>query len=573
MPLLPNRFASLANTSAERVCWLDLAAPLIIEDADRGFHSEIVLTSDTFVGSKGHDDGSDATEYELYLYDSSGVPVTATGPTAKLKVGAMRTTVVPMRELIPIGKKHWGGLRIRIRPLTREPMHASDLFSSAFVRWQTNESFTTVHANPDPLEWQRADSFFYSMPFPPLDKYDCIYSLFNPYDQDSMGTVTLYDSFGVALTQLPYHLKPHSSLLVDLRTGKVADNPNEIFISRRKMQTGSAGMNGGTIAVTNRQGSLKNFGYMMIKQIDAPRFSIEHPIHQPPYHPTTAKVPFDTQGRFKAQNVLYTPLVFNSKKIGGITLQSRFHLSSGAPVEEALWLSPFMTDQNGEVVWQAGNGSTFPASVSTEQIERGAIKLKGQQSCVFDCSGLGLPQPFSGGLSLAITPQTNHTLMKVEILAVEWNAIAFTHFRPGLAAARAYQKPPMRGGLLTDYIVSGARLKIDGGKKINDEVIAVINIDDQAISGNPTLEIFSSSGLAARVKLGPVPAFSCRHYLLSSLVSEAISSHDLSLRLVDGQATLLMSVLHLDYDRRDIAADHGSDRFSTFSEFTCDRRS
>jgi hypothetical protein len=131
----------------------------------------------------------------------------------------------------------------------------------------------------------------------------------------------------------------------------------------------------------------------------------------------------------------------------------------------------------------------------------------------------------------------------------------------------------MRGGLLTDYIVSGARLKIDGGKMINDEVIAVINIDDQAISGNPTLEIFSSSGLAARVKLGPVPAFSCRHYLLSSLVSEPINSHDLSLRLVDGQATLLMSVLHLDYDRRDIAADHGSDRFSTFSEFTCNRRS
>lgn len=573
MPLLPNHFASLANTSAERVCWLDLAAPLIIEDADRDFHSEIVLTSDTFVGSKGYDDGADATEYELYLYDSSGVPVTATGPTAKLKVAAMQTTVVPVRELIPKGKNHWGGLRVRLRPVTREPTHASDLFSSAFVRWQTNESFTTVHANPDPLEWQRPDSFFYSMPFPPLDKYDCIYSLFNPYDQDSTGTVTLHDSFGLALTQLPYQLKPHSSLLVDLRTGKVADNPHEIFVSRRKMQSVNAGINGGTIAVTNRQGSLKNFGYMIIKQIDAPRFSIEHPIHQPPYSPTAAKAPFDTQGRFKAQNILYTPLVFNSKKIGGVTLQSRFHLSSGAPVEDALWLSPFITDHNGEVVWQAGNDSVFPTSVSKELIERGAIRLKGQQSCVFDCAGLGLPQQFSGGLSLAITPLTNHTLMKVEVLAVEWNAIAFTHFRPGLAAARSYQKPPMRGGLRTDYIVSGARYIINGAKKINDEVIAVINIDDQAIIGNPTLEVFSSRGLAARVKLGSIPAFSCRHYSLSSLLSEQISSHDLTLRLVDDQATLLMSVLHLDYARRDIAADHGSDRFSTFSEFTCDRRS
>jgi hypothetical protein len=58
--------------------------------------------------------------------------------------------------------------------------------------------------------------------------------------------------------------------------------------------------------------------------------------------------------------------------------------------------------------------------------------------------------------------------------------------------------------------------------------------------------------------------------LLSTLVSGKIGANDLSLRLVDEQATLLMSVLHLDYERRDIAADHGSDRFSTFSEFTCD---
>ena len=72
------------------------------------------------------------------------------------------------------------------------------------------------------------------------------------------------------------------------------------------------------------------------------------------------------------------------------------------------------------------------------------------------------------------------------------------------------------------------------------------------------------------VPLGKVPAFSCRHYLLSNLLSGKITTNDLSLRLVDEQATLLMSVIHLDYERRDIAADHGSDRFSTFSEFTCE---
>src|SRR5438552_17360016 len=48
------------------VCWLDVAAPFIVEDADIGLRTEIVLTSDTFVGAKGYEDGADATEYEIY---------------------------------------------------------------------------------------------------------------------------------------------------------------------------------------------------------------------------------------------------------------------------------------------------------------------------------------------------------------------------------------------------------------------------------------------------------------------------------------------------------------------------
>jgi len=43
-------------------------------------------------------------------------------------------------------------MKIRLRPRGREPMPASDLFSSAFVRWQTKPSFDNVHANPDPLQ-------------------------------------------------------------------------------------------------------------------------------------------------------------------------------------------------------------------------------------------------------------------------------------------------------------------------------------------------------------------------------------------------------------------------------------
>ena len=121
----------------------------------------------------------------------------------------------------------------------------------------------------------------------------------------------------------------------------------------------------------------------------------------------------------------------------------------------------------------------------------------------------------------------------------------------------------------TDYIGSGARLESRDRKIVRDEIIAVINIDEKNLTGKPLLEIFSSGGLFAKVPLGEVPGFSCRHYLLSDLLSGKLPPNDLSLRLVDETATLLMSVIHLDYDRRHIAADHGSDRFSTFGEFTC----
>jgi hypothetical protein len=254
-------------------------------------------------------------------------------------------------------------MRIRLRPRTRIPTHASDLFSSAFVRWKSKESFTNVHANPDPLEWQRADSFFYSMPFPPLSQYDCVYSIFNPYDEISAGTLTFYDQLGSKLKKLSYKLEPHSSALIDLRKGDYTTDINDLFRDRENGRVLDhamrAGANGGTVAITNRNGSVKNFGYLLMKQTRSPKFSIEHPIHQPPYNPTAARLPFDSSGRFKAQNILYTPLLFRSKKIGGITLESRFHLSSGAPMEEVLWLNPFITDGDGNVAWQTGEGSSL----------------------------------------------------------------------------------------------------------------------------------------------------------------------------------------------------------------------
>ncbi len=283
----------------------------------------------------------------------------------------------------------------------------------------------------------------------------------------------------------------------------------------------------------------------------------------------SAAAPFDNTGRFKAKNVLYTPLMFRSKRIGGVTLESRFHFSSGAPLEEFLWINPFITDADGSVAWQVTPETKLPATIAAQQIERGIIKLGGMQSCVLDGAQLSLPKTFSGGLSLAVAPTTNHTLMKVEISVKEWSAHAFTHFRPGLQSARGYQASPPRSGLATDYIASGACVEMHGNKIVRDEVIGVMNIDDKGIAGRPALEIFTSSGLSTRIDLGIVPSFACRHYLLSELSSGKIGPHDLSLRLVDQRATLLMSVVHLDYVRRDLALDHGSDRFSTFNDYTC----
>src|SRR5262249_28335221 len=156
------------------------------------------------------------------------------------------------------------------------------------------------------------------------------------------------------------------------------------------------------------------------------------------------------------------------------------------------------------------------------------IKLAGMQSCIFDCAELSLPKTFSGGLSLAVAPTTNHTLMKVEMWVREWDAYAFTHFRPGLQSARSYQTPKARGGLATDYIVSNARLELNAKRIIRDEVIGVINIDDKGITGRPALEVFAAGGLVTRLDLGEIPGFACRHYLLSELSSGKIGAHDLS---------------------------------------------
>lgn len=552
----------LASTAG---CWLEVAAPFVVVDAELGVECDLVLTSDTFAGVAGHASGNVSTDYEICLYDAAGRVIGAENVTRRMTIPAMRTTVIPIRELIGDAKQFFGGLKVRLRPTvlaTGEAAmpHASDLFSSAFVRWRTENALDNIHANPDPLQWQNTDSYFYSMPYP--GGYECVFSLFNPNNDRSVGEINVFDSLGKRIAGQRYDLKPHASLLFDLQSGKTISDP----WSSEKM---SPSDRNGLIAVVNDQGTTKSFGYLMIRRGTQRRFSVEHPIHQSVFKQKPAVPPFDDKNQFKAKNVLYTPLLFRKHKVGNLTLESRFYLGAGLPMEESLWLYPFAVDGKGEVVWSAMEDKKLSLALPA-QTERGVIRLGANQSCALDFNQLSISPDFTaGGLGVAVSPDTNHTLMKVEVRVAEWEAYAFTHFRPGLRSARLYQKPKERGGLATDYIASGARVVKTKTTIRFDELIGVINIDDQGLEANPSLELFSSRGLVTRLSLGAIPPFACRHFLLSDLIPGEVSYEPLSLRLTDGRATLLMSVMHIDHERRDVALDHGSDRFSTFLDFVC----
>jgi hypothetical protein len=565
--LLPVPAASVQSQEDKakdnRSCWLDVVAPFIVEDAELGVQSEIVLTSDTFAGTAGHADGKDSTEYEIYLYDAAGRAIGEGGIARRVTARAMNTTVIPVRDLIGEQKKFWGGMKIRLRPDNRENMHASDLFSSAFVRWRTAHSFDNVHANPDPLQWQNTTGFFYSMPFPPLADYECVFSLFNPNDQRSAGELAISDSQGNRIAAHRYDLKPHASLLFDLNSGSVINDP-----WASKSESTGRNRQHGLLSVTNEEGTAKSFGFLMIRRSAQKRFSIEHPIHQGVFMQKPAVVPFDSNDQFKAKNVLYSPLLFRNKKIGNLTFNSKFYFGAGLPLEESLWLYPFAIDGRGEVAWSALKDKKLATALPL-QSERGVIRLTRNQSCALDPAQLSFGREMSGGLAVAVSPDTNHTLFKVSVRVEEWDAYAFTHFRPGLRSARWYQKAKPRGGIATDYIVSGARLAKSKTSIQQDELIGVMNIDDQGLEAHPSVEIFGPRGLITKVALGVIPPFACLHFLLSELISGEGIAGLISLRLVDERATLLMSVMHIDYTRKDIALDHGSDRFSTFLDFGC----
>lgn len=282
--LLPANQSPAPSAPIAGPCWLDVCAPFVIEDNQHGIHTEIVLTSDTFAGARGYEGDAFGTAYEIYLYDAAGKPIGSDGVARRVTVPAMRTTLISARELLGERKSFWGGMKIRIKPQGAEPMHASDLFSSAFLRWHTDTSFDNVHANPDPLQWQNPDGFYYSMPFPPLEEYQCTLALFNPYGVKSAGSITLCDRGGAKVVDKRYELEAYSSLLLCLNTASFNCDPAAVLTKAGGRQATSAETQalgaGGMLAVTNDPCTMKSFGYLLIKHSDRRRFSVEHPIHQ-----------------------------------------------------------------------------------------------------------------------------------------------------------------------------------------------------------------------------------------------------------------------------------------------------
>jgi hypothetical protein len=568
---LPSRkiFSKTSMLPPAEGCWLSVCVPLVIEDPAGGVHSDLILTSASFDGLRGYDDKAYSTDYELSLFDFSGAARTlaGAGKQLRLSVPAMRTTVVKCSDLIRTDQPFWGGVRIRLLAKGNRPTHVADLFSAAYVRWNWRNSFDTLHAHPDPLQFQMPDRFFSSMPFPNLEEYCCTLSLFNPYDAPSTGRIIVNAYNGQKAIEQPYRLAPFASTLLNLNTARMTTELGSVFgqgsDSRKEISRG------GSLVVENDGSTVKNFAYMIIKGRADNALAAEHTIHQGNYPIKQGYAPFGADESFKARGWLYSAFVFKCKKVAGLNLSSRVYLSAGRPLEDQMWLLPYATDAEGRVRWSSRQDD-LRAMLPEGFASQGAIRLKPFQSCELDAEKLALPSDFAGGIGVAVSPQTSHVLMKLELRVHNWGTSAFTHFRPGARGARLLQAIEGRAGLASDYVVSGVYLKGEASRPQSDSLIGILNMEQDKV-GEPTLEVFDSTGLVTSRRLGELPGYACKHFLLSELLPDLYLKGvgPLTLRLTDPNAVVILSALHIDYRRKDVAIDHGSDRFSTFLDYGC----
>lgn len=546
----------------DKPCWLSVCVPLVIEEPALNLHTDIILTSATFDGVRGYQETGFATDYELYLYDSSGNPAARDRPV-KLSVPAMQTTVISCRDLLHHREAFWGGLTIKMRMRGTRPMFVSDLFSAAFVRWNAGQSFDTLHAHPDPLQFQTADKYFSSMPFPSLEEHTCTLSLFNPYASASRGRIRLFSDNGEPRLEKSYDLPAYGTALYSLNGD--AQNTEAKNLTRLIKASRQEIKKGGAITIENDSATVKNFAYLFIQGKCANSLAAEHTIHQTNYPLARGASPFGENQSFRPRGWVYSAFVFKQAQLAGLSLSSRIYLSAGRPLEDELWMLAYASDGEGNLQWTTRTDKALGGQLPQGFLAQGAIKLKPFQSCMLDVEKLALEKSFAGGIGLAVSPQTSHVLNKTEVRVLNWNTSAFTHFRPGARGARALQKIEYRGGLASDYVITGASAM----PGVTESLLAVFNIDEDR-SGQPILEVFSSSGFIAQKQFAPLPGLACRYVLLSELFSQIKGQRGpFTVRLMDERAVVILSALHIDYQRKDIAIDHGSDRFSTMLDYHC----
>jgi hypothetical protein len=559
-----------ANAFAGKGCWLPVCVPLIIEDPVNHIHTDIILTSASFNGLAGYQDKAFSTEYELCLHDPTGkaLPIDGSKESLRLSVPAMHTTLLKCSELIGGREPFWGGLRIRMLVKGQAASYVSDLFSAAFVRWNHAHGFDSLHAHPDPLQLQGTDRFYSSMPFPSLQEYACTLAVFNPYNRPSSGRITFHAEDGSRQIEQSYKLPPYGSARFNLNSDTPESHLKQttlpVATNRKEIRKG------GSLLIENGESTVKNFAYLMIKGKADNAFAAEHTIHQGNYSIKPGYSPFGANNSFNPRGWAFSSFIFKKALINGLELSSRVYLSSGRPLEDELWLLAYTTDAEGRLRWATSKDEELGLWLPPGMLQNGALKLRPFQSCALDFDKLSLDSGFAGGLAVATSPLTSHVLMKVEVKVHNWNTSAFSHFRPGLKAARALKEINTRGGLSTDYIVTGAYLKQAAGNLQADSLIAIFNLEDSK-AGNPALEVFGKDGLLTRKSLGPLPESACRYFSLSSLFPELQKkgAGPLTLRLIDENAVMTLSALHIDYQRKDIAIDHGSDRFSTHIDYGC----
>jgi hypothetical protein len=550
-------------------CWLDVAAPFVLQDPSQQLSTELLLTATCFPGAEGYKDSRFATEYQVLLYDSAGKEIKLDN-AGKLSVPAMRPTLLNMKELT--GRDSFvGGARIRVAPSPHQVPRAGDLFSAGFVRWNLPGNFDNVHAHPA-IPPQLMGRYNYSMPFPAMSEYHCAFALFNPNDDESYGMVRVVDRMGRKVVERRFNLHPHRTNLYTLSDLKPVETPGEALalqpLPEPKLQ------DGGVVVVLNESPHV-SYAYTLMKGRQGQSFTVEHPLHfsaDAPIMPARSS-PYGPNRSFPAHALIYTPMLFKDFKAGGVELESRMYFSSSHWVEKALWKMPFVTTATGDIAWVSNRDDKFSTRIQPSAlVDQGLVRLTEFQSCRIAARDLPLPEGFSGGFGAACIPKTSHSLNKIEVRAVNWGRVALTHFRPGGAIAKSYRQVEQRGSLASDYIVSDAHIIGSPSARKRDCLLAVMNIEfEDDFTGTPRIQVFGPTGLVAEKQLGDFSPLACRHFLLSELFPglESDPAHPFTVRMQVPNALMIVSALHLDYVRQDIALEHGSDRHSTFQDVKC----